>query len=287
MSISWPADLLSAIARRRAVLLIGSGVSANAKNGAGMSPPTWGKFLDDARKGLTGRHPHISRALNENRYLEACDFLKNEYGEQQWKALIKANFLDPAYKPADIHRAIFDLDCRVVVSLNFDRIYDDYAVGRAEGTFIVKKYYDGDIRQSVAGSDRYLLKPHGSVDDIDNMIFTLSDYADARINHSHFYEILNALIHTHTILCIGCGISDPDMKLLFEDYRYKHKECPHYMTFPTPISKQEIELIRKARGINILTYSPSQNHKALTDALTSMKEALGPLRDEISTLQSW
>lgn len=286
MSIRWPAPVVQAIARRRAVILIGSGVSANALTDDGKSPPTWGKFLNTAYSELGRRVPHIARALKYYQYLEACDFLKSEHNNG-WADLIRNHFATPQYKAAEIHKAIFELDSRLVVSLNFDNIYEKYALRVSEGTVVVKNYYDAEVRQTVAGSDRYVLKPHGTVDSVTQMIFTLEDYARARITHSSFYEVLSALLHTHTFLCFGCGLSDPDMKLIFEDYRYKHGESPHFICLPSPISSQEIALIQKTRGLNVIKYSPKENHKELTQSIVELGKLVGERREEIANLQSW
>ena len=80
MSITWPEALVSAIARRRAVALIGSGVSANATTDSGESPPTWGAFLLLAYRDLGRRIPYIANAIKRYNYLEACYYLKSEYG---------------------------------------------------------------------------------------------------------------------------------------------------------------------------------------------------------------
>jgi hypothetical protein len=63
VSLSWPPALVQTIARRRTVVLIGSGVSANAKTDSGGHPPTWGEFLLNSYKKLGRRIPHISGAL--------------------------------------------------------------------------------------------------------------------------------------------------------------------------------------------------------------------------------
>ncbi len=231
MSSWWPQDLVESIARRRSVILIGSGVSANARTEEGETPPTWGKFLQDAYGELGKKHSHIKQALNRYNYLEACAYLKNELGTN-WTTILKDKFQKPAYKASKIHEAIFNLDSRIVASLNFDRIYENYATSLSDGTVIVKNYYDSDLRQTLSGSDRYIIKPHGSIDTVSKMIFTLEDYARVRIEHSSFYEIITSLLHTHTFLCIGCGLSDPDIKLIFEDYKYRYGESPHFITLP-------------------------------------------------------
>ena len=283
----WPNALIDSVARRRTVVLIGSGVSANAQADDGSRPPTWGAFLNDAYQALGRKVPHISAALKRYSYLEARDYLKTEHGAQGWTALLRSKFVAPNYRPAQIHKSIFDLDCRIVASLNFDKIYEAYALPATEGTLVVKNYYDGDVRQAVAGTDRYLIKPHGTVDTTSRLIFTLDDYAKARVEHSAFYELLTALLHTHTFLCVGCGLSDPDIKLIFEDYRYKHGEAPHFITLPSPVSAAEKSLIEKTRGLTVLTYSPKNNHAELTTRLEELGKAAAAKRLEIAELQSW
>lgn len=286
MALKWPESLVNAIARRRAVILIGSGVSANARSDTGATPPTWGEFLNLAYRRLGKRVPHIANALARFSYLEACDYLKAEYAAG-WPDFLRQQFVTPNYKPATIHQAIFDLDCRIVASLNFDKIYDTYALTASDNTVIIKNYYDNDVRQVVAGSDRYIVKPHGTIDTVSNMIFTLNDYGQARTKHAPFYEMMTALLHTHTFLCIGCGLSDPDIQLIFEDYRYKHNESPHFMTLPAPVPMAQKSLIQNTRGLNVLEYSPRDAHKELTDQLFVLGKSAAIQRDVIAEFQSW
>ncbi|MCR4673619.1 MAG: hypothetical protein K5675_01305 [Lachnospiraceae bacterium] len=44
MSI-WPDEVIDSLARRRAVLFLGAGISANAISKMGKSPATWEEFL--------------------------------------------------------------------------------------------------------------------------------------------------------------------------------------------------------------------------------------------------
>ncbi len=194
--ISWPDQVVDAVARRRCVLILGAGVSAGAAADAGIRPPTWSEFLAEGIKKLNPQPAFIKRAIKEKSYLEACQYIKSSLGEE-WTALLKKKVLDPLYKPSALHKALFDLDVRTTISLNFDSIYDKYATGLTEGTFIVKKYDDSDIRQVVAGPDRYLIKMHGSMDAPSKMIFTAKDYANARTKHREFYELVQSLLHTH------------------------------------------------------------------------------------------
>lgn len=284
--ISWPDGLVGAIARRRCVILIGSGVSANSETDEGKRPATWGAFLAASYEKLGRRVSHISSALKRYNYLEACDYLRSDHGEE-WPNIIRAEYATPIYRHAEIHKAIFDLDCRIVASLNFDKIYETYAIGASEGTVVVKNYYDEDIRDAVSGADRYIIKPHGTVDSVSKMIFTLEQYGKARTKYASFYDVFSSLLHTHTFLCIGCGLSDPDLQLIFEDYKYKHGESPHFMTLPAPVTDAQKNLIKRTRGINVLSYSSRDYHSDLTKSLQALAALVAVKRDDIADLRNW
>ena len=282
----WPDQLVDAIARRRSVILIGSGVSANSQTSDGVRPPTWGAFLNEAHSLLEKKKRYISQAIDNGRYLDACYFLKKEHGNN-WIPLLNKKFLHPKYIPAEIHKAIFNLDSRIVASLNFDKIYENYALPASESTCIIKNYYDDDIRQVVAGNDRYILKPHGTIDTPSKLIFTVEDYAKNNVTHAYFYEMMAALLHTHTFISIGCGLSDPDMQWMFEDYRYKYSESPHYITLPTPISDVQKEMLKTTRGLNVLPYSTKDNHKELTDRLKELNTLVTTEREKLIKSINW
>lgn len=284
--IDWPVDLVSAIARRRGVIILGAGVSASASNVAGRNPRTWRAFLLDAAGQLNPCPKHIKDAIAENRLLDACQLLKDAH-ENNWLNILRDEFVAPMYRESRLHELIYQLDVRTTISLNFDSIYDAYVQKVTEGTFVVKNYYDDDIRQVVAGSDRYLLKMHGSVDTPRRMIFSGKDYARARVEHKKFYELIRSLLHTHVCLLIGCGLNDPDVQMLFEDYRHSIGETPHYQTTPGPLSSQVRGLVRDNRGINLLSYNKKDNHKELLDSLASLVDKVSSERATIATNLEW
>lgn len=282
----WPEDIVEAIARRKSVILIGSGVSANAKNSNGAAPPTWRSFLESANKNApNGKKRYISDAIKGGQYLDACYYLKESYGAK-WIRLLKESYAG-AYTHADIHQAIFDLDSRIVASLNFDSIYEDFARRNSDNSCVLKNYYDKNIRQVVAGNERYILKVHGSIDTPDALIFTAEDYAKARVTYSNFYEILNALLHTHTFLLIGCGVTDPDMQWIFEDYNYKHSESPHYILLKKETPDKQLEMLRETRGLNTLKYSSKDGHRELTARLQELVVLVNEERNALTSSQNW
>ncbi len=284
--IHWPDSLVSAVGRRRCLLIIGSGVSASAQTAGGRSPRTWRAFLTYAAAEIPSCPLFVKAAIKENRFLDACQYIKDMLGEK-WGELLHEEYSSTVYKPSDLHKYLHELDIRTTISLNFDSIYERYVNKVTENTFIVKNYYDADIRQTVAGLDRYLLKMHGTIDTPAKMIFTGKDYAKARTKNQHFYELIRSLLHTHVCLLIGCGLNDPDVQVLFEDYRHALDSTPHFQTSADLVKSLQADVVRENRGINILSYSKKDGHKELVDSIKDLVSKTSAARDEIAVTREW
>ncbi|RNE88326.1 SIR2 family protein, partial [Marichromatium sp. AB32] len=200
-------------------------------------------------------------------------------------------YLRRGYKPAEIHKHIYNLDAPIVITPNFDRIYDSYALSTSCGTILIKKHTDSDIAKHLLGGDtRLILKSHGCVTSPENIIFTRRDYAEARTKHVLFYEILKSLALTNTFLFIGCGTEDPDIRTLFEDIQFAHGRTPHhYMTLPKgEVHEEIIKIAESSMRIKFIEYSPEENHKELTDSLKKLVEKVDDHRDsQLSRSLKW
>jgi hypothetical protein len=74
--IDWPEQLIRDIARRRAIIMIGSGISKNSIGNDGLKPPTWREFLEEARDQVPPPRPrHIASAIRNGDFLSACEWL--------------------------------------------------------------------------------------------------------------------------------------------------------------------------------------------------------------------
>tara|TARA_R110002110_G_scaffold110559_1_gene275517 strand:- start:16 stop:876 length:861 start_codon:yes stop_codon:yes gene_type:complete len=285
--IEWPESLVEDIARRRAVIVVGSGVSKNAINKDGKNPPTWSEFLNIAVTKCQKDEREIRRKIRQGDYLTACDWLKNRLDEK-WNTLLNEEFVNPAYLAADIHKSIFRLDTRFVITPNFDKIYDNLCTLESEGTIIVKNYYDDDITEAVRGNKRLILKAHGTIDSPGRMVFTREDYARVRASHAEFYEILEALLITHTFIFIGCGTDDPDFRLLLEKHQFSNRKSPpHYMTLAKPLNPDHIRTMRNTMNVKLLGYSPADQHKELKSSLVQLFELVDAQRETIADKRAW
>lgn len=294
--IAWPAKLVEDIAARRAVLFFGSGISSNSTSSSGKRPPTWGKFLDDLREtakvsGLLtpGDNKTLRQLMAERDYLSVCDVLKRILGREDFVARIKNEFKTPGYQPAEIHKAMNRLDLRVVATPNFDEIYETYVQGVTNGTCSVKLHSDSDIAECLRGNDRVILKIHGTVSDANELIFTRSDYAEARYKYRAFYSLIESLIRTHTFLFIGCGLSDPDIRLLLEDYSYSFAQSRrHYFTIAAgTLGKVSSAVLGEALNLSFLEYNSKDNHAELSLSLPQLADVVERDRQRLADGQLW
>jgi hypothetical protein len=286
--ISWPLDLVEDIARRRCVIFLGAGISRSCSNSQGRHPKTWQEFLSDLA-GSIEPNRHIVQLVKRGDFLTACEVVKRRLGRDAFIQRLREEFLNPQYRAGVMHEHIFRLDARIVATPNFDKIYESYANHAAGASIVVKHHYDPDVARAIREDGRLILKVHGSVDSPDRMIFTRSEYAKSRSDHRAFYRLLDALALTHTFLFLGCGLSDPDVRLLLEDsfFRYPMSRA-HLMVLPKrELHKDVTHIVEETMNLRILTYSPANNHAELVESIQQLGNSVEAKRDELRQSGNW
>ena len=287
--ITWPTTLVDELARRRSIIFLGSGVSKNSAGIAGKRPPLWKEFLET---GLTKcndkkQRAEISKLIKGSDLLTACELLHDALGPE-WETLIHAEFIDPHYPSSPIHHSIFELDSRIVITQNFDKIYDTYASATSEGTVIVKSYDEDDVSNFIRKRQRLVIKAHGSIDAPGGMVFTKGDYARARHRHAAFYSLLDGLMLTHTCLFLGCGLNDPDIQVLLERNVQLHPTSnPHFIVMGSRFSQDYRRAIKKTLNLEVLQYNLKDNHLELQSSLGKLVEVVDIRKQELATNRDW
>ncbi|WP_312422406.1 SIR2 family protein [Epilithonimonas sp.] len=242
----------------------------------------------NASERLVGK-TEINRQIKSGDFLTACELIKKELGRDDFNTLIKDEFLNPRFTPADIHQHIYNLDSRIVITPNFDKIYDTYANTTSQGSIIIKKFTDEDIVDCIRRPEPLIIKIHGTVDNTDNLIFTRKDYSAARTKYRNFYSIIEALSLTHTFIFIGCGTNDPDIRLLLEDFTFKFPlSKKHHIIMPKNALNIKVkEIVKETMSLNILEYDSSNDHQLLTNSLAALVTLVENKRQDIANTQSW
>lgn len=277
--INWPQELVDDFESRRVILFIGSGVSRNSVGADGRTrPKTWESFLIEAARqhALLDRvQPHLTR----KDYLTALDLLRNSISRDQYARIVRREYLEPRYSEAPIHESIYKLDAKIILTPNFDKIYDIYAQAKSRGTVIIKQYYDLDLARFIRGDQRVVIKAHGSVDSVENMIFGRKDYAEARVKHRWFYEILKALFLTHSFVFVGCGADDPDIRLVLEDIHFSagYAREHYFISAQGSIPEDMKTIFQQTMNLNILEYDYDSNADDHSDLSTSLEDLANSL----------
>jgi hypothetical protein len=289
--IDWPDDLVRDIAARRSVLFLGAGVSRNAKNGAGVHPRDWTQYLQHlASRVIDSRQrAEIQQCITDADLLTACELARKYLSPAVFKTEMLQEYSGNGYRPATIHDDLSRVDSRLVMTTNFDKLYENRANQLQDNTVIVKNYYDRDIADVFRRRDRVVVKVHGTIDAPEQTIFTRSQYALARRDHAHFYQLLRGLFVTHTFVFLGASMRDPDMQLLLEDHAYRFEGSrPHYMVMPENSARAgTLSVLEETMNLKALLYDPADNHKALAESVSVLVPKVEAARADIAATAAW
>lgn len=285
----WPEPLVRDVARRRVVLVLGSGVSRQSTNNAGLRPPTWKAFLEKALADCpVAGTDAVTEAIAENDLLHACEWLKAKY-DDHWDNYLRQTFSEPGFRPSDIHQELLDLDSRIVFSLNFDTIYERCAQNFNAGSHVVRQYYDRGSSEYLRGGGRYIVKVHGTIDAPEKLIFTQKDYAEARIKYSAFYQSFDAALLSHTFLFVGAGYSDPDVNLILENQAFSFPTVsPHYILRPIGDREEIKTSLRQNRNLKTIEYDPLDvDHSGMLPSIQELKAQVEDARLDLTSSTNW
>ncbi len=288
--IAWPDDLVRDIARRKSVLFLGAGISKNSTNKSGDRPKDWKEFLTAASQRLDKTHEEEALScISSGDLLTACELVRKFLKRDQFKSLLLSEYSDKAFEPASIHDDVVKLDSRFVLTTNFDKLYENRANQIQNNTVLVRSYYDEGVADIFRRSQRNVLKVHGTIDVAERTVFTRSDYARARIEHGHFYRLLESLFLTHTFIFLGASMKDPDIQLILENHAFQFAGSrPHFMVMPKdPASTAVVEIMEESMNLRSLIYDPADHHKELAASLSELRDLVEGERETLTTTMDW
>ncbi|WP_081666158.1 SIR2 family protein [Pseudogulbenkiania ferrooxidans] len=278
--ISWPKSLVTEIARRRCILFLGAGVAASSRNAQGERPKEWKEFLKEAAELVLDKNKQkeVNSLIDQNKLLLALQAVYDEAEPSDYQNLLNVSFNDAAFEPSELHKIVFNLDSRLVITTNFDKIYEKQCLSKSMKGYKVIPYYSDSLADEIRSDTRLIIKAHGSIDEVKGMIFTKAQYHHAKERYGSFYSILKALLLTNTCIFIGCGMDDPDVLLILEEVRIAaNSDRPHYALFR---EGSHTEFVKKdlasAYNVRCLEYGPG--HDNLIEDLKELEQQIDGMR---------
>lgn len=281
MSDIWPDNLVEELAYRRCLIFLGSGISATAKNDDGESPDTWGAFLDNVKSKM--KNPSgddkkfVEDMLKKQNYLLALQAIADLCDSGEYSNYLKSQYLRGKYKPSKVHELIKDLDSKIVVATNFDKLYEGLC---HEPEYITFDYTDTrSIIGSIKAPENIIIKAHGSIDDTEKLIFTAKQYYQAQEKYPEFYHLMTALFLTHTVVFFGYSLNDPDINLLLQFlHNTANSSCPHYMIDKKGNKPQLVKHWKDTYNVSLLEYG--DDYSCLESSLEELRDLVVDLREE-------
>lgn len=281
--VLWPKALVQELADRRAVIVLGSGLSATAKGSDDVSPPSWSGLISKLTELAAPKldRPGIEALVEERKFVEAAEELKTCADDQTLAHAFREVLVEPHFMPSDSHGDVMAIDQPVVINLNYDRIYETHCLRLDADSYVVTHYYQSDFIRNIRSPLRVILKLHGSTDDPSQVVFSQSDYTKAQSDHSETFGTLAALLLTRTVLFIGCGFNgDPDVeRLLTENSLRQQGAYPHYALIQDQGEPSAFKTAKK-QGLNLqyieypteVRADGSVDHSEFARALSELRE---------------
>jgi hypothetical protein len=219
--MDWDKSFIEEMAARRCIVFLGSGASAGCLSTDGKkSPPGWKELLKLLQTAMPngGDKEYALEKIESKEYLDAAEVICSKISTADYSAIMRTEFVTPKYQPSSVHRSVLKMDPKIVITTNYDDIYEKYcATGDAAAGYNACRYYDTHLINDLRSPVRSIIKAHGCVTDLSRSVLTRHQYFKARQEASNFYKILDALFITHTLFFIGYSLSDPDIQLLLEN----------------------------------------------------------------------
>lgn len=283
MPIEWPDALVSELAERRCVVFTGAGVSMGSISEDGTRhPPSWQSFLEGA---LALVHDpkdrrHAKTLVNKGQFLDAAEVIADRSNQADFGNYLRETFVLPHYAASELHKIILEIDPKIVITTNYDEIYDQYCKsGHADSGYNICRYYESFAVENIRSRIRLVIKAHGCVSDPTKVVLSRSSYFSAKRDFPGFYEILDALFLTNTLLFVGCGLSDPDIQLILENANISAPSAhPHYALVEKTRHPSIKSAIKKTHNIELIEYRRGMHSDAV--------DAMAVLRDRIIAFRS-
>lgn len=135
------------------------------------------------------------------------------------------------YESNIIDEIIIKLQPEHIITTNYDHLLEDVKDPRVSKYAIITK--DDDILSKKGRN--YIIKMHGDIDDIENIVLKEDDYLNYSQKHIIIETFIKALLIDKTFLFVGYSLNDNNLKLIMNyiDFFVKEKNVenrqPHYL----------------------------------------------------------
>jgi hypothetical protein len=262
------------------VPFIGAGISSHAIRKDERAFPMWTDLIGDLIRSARDRRDitdnefeEMERLLSLGKHLMVAQVLKRELGDMLETEM--RNRLSPNdAEPGPIHRRLFDLNCQLILTTNYDCLLE-HAYTQKTGKHVRVVTFESPMEvQHVLRADRsaaiqpLLFKMHGGFES-GGVILTTMDYRHL-MSREDYRLILSIVFIAKVVLMIGFSFSDPDLISILDSVRPYRSG---FLVLPSgergPVEKR---YLLEYLGIEVIEYKPTPGHPELLELVDYLAE---------------
>jgi NAD-dependent SIR2 family protein deacetylase len=193
----------------RLVFFVGAGASVAA------GYPLWQTATEQALRQATDKGleaiatEYAKKKLQQQKYYEVFDILREELPESTFYNIAESVF-SGGREPSEIHRLLTRVQCRGIITTNFDTCLEQAAVLENRGLPLQ------DIAEAVASDKFFVAKPHGSILTPRQMVLCTSDYKRVEANGT-YRQLVAQCVSENQFLFMGYSMRDPDFNRMWDE----------------------------------------------------------------------
>lgn len=213
---SVPNRLLELIADRKVVPFLGAGFSTSS------GLPSWYSLVNSmisnfAPHGNEGLIRSLANIAGKSDVAEILDSLSPT--EFAIKEFLYEQICSPKYQPSEYHKCLLDLHSDTIITTNWDVLIENAHLKNYLSCHVI--YRDADVAAYDPNREVQLLKIHGTITDLDSIIYRKSQYEKFWSDRRVLLNLVSTLMATRSFLFIGYGFGDPNILEVLQ----KLKDC--------------------------------------------------------------
>ncbi len=154
--------------------------------------------------------------FSSDEFLKIPQYFYEEKGKEEYFGFLKKKFCNN-YKSNAIDEIIVDLAPEHIITTNYDHLIENVKSPSISDYVVVKN--DSDLLSEKNGR-KYIIKMHGDINDIENIVLKEDDYLNYSKNHELIETYIKSLLIDKIFLFVGYSLNDNNLKLILSYINY-------------------------------------------------------------------
>ena len=204
-------------------------------------------------------------------------FGDSEDEKKPYYDFLKDKFCSIEYETNAIDEIIVNLQPEHIITTNYDHLLESVNDPNISKYATITK--DDDIL-SQRGRN-YIIKMHGDIDDIENIVLKEDDYLNYSQKHIIIETFIKSLLIDKTFLFVGYSLNDNNLKLIMSyiDFFVKEKKVenrqPHYLVVDQVKDPVHDMPYWKNKGVELVNLSQISDYMVENSNCTNISNSVG------------